>query len=347
MSLLGHRQVEDVGLVADAVVVHHVELGHAERRGDLVLHHFRPDSLAGDLLALLDLADPPHVDAAGGVELQRPAAGRGLGIAEHHADLLANLVDENHRGLRLGNHAGQLSHRLAHEPGLQPDVRIADLAFEFLLWHQRGDGVDDDDIDGVALDEHFGDVHGLFAGAGLADQEGFQLHAEFFRPGGIQGVFGVDESGDAAVALVLATTCRARVVLPLDSGPKISTTRPQGMPWPPRAMSNERLPVEMPRIGVVVPMPSGMMAPSPNSFSICTSVSLSLGFCSRNATAPSCRAVDRVAVFLAMGGSVPCSSGLDCWVHEHANSISFTANDGKGDPSVAAGETGIVPRHDG
>ena len=41
----------------------------------------------------------------------------------------------------------------------------------------------------------------------------------------------------------LATTCRASVVLPLDSGPKISTTRPQGMPWPPRAMSNERLPV--------------------------------------------------------------------------------------------------------
>ena len=47
-----------------------------------------------------------------------------------------------------------------------------------------------------------------------------------------------------------ATTCRASVVLPLDSGPKISMMRPRGMPWPPRAMSSDRLPVEMPSIGV-------------------------------------------------------------------------------------------------
>ena len=83
----------------------------------------------------------------------------------------------------------------------------------------------------------------------------------------------------------LATTCRASVVLPLDSGPKISTTRPQGMPWPPRAMSNDRLPVGMPRIGVVVPMPSGMIAPSPNSFSIWASVFFSVGLSSRKAVA--------------------------------------------------------------
>ena len=80
-------------------VVHHVELGDAERRGDLVLDHLRPHPLADHLLALLELADAADVDAAGGVELQRPAAGRGLGTAEHHADLLADLVDEDHRGL--------------------------------------------------------------------------------------------------------------------------------------------------------------------------------------------------------------------------------------------------------
>src|SRR3954464_9313095 len=33
-----------------------------------------------------------------GVELVRGATGRGLGRAEHHADLLAQLVDEDHRG---------------------------------------------------------------------------------------------------------------------------------------------------------------------------------------------------------------------------------------------------------
>ena len=42
------------------------------------------------------------------------------------------------------------------------------------------------------------------------------------------------------------------MVLPLDSGPKISTTRPQGMPWPPKAMSSDRLPVGMPLIGAAV-----------------------------------------------------------------------------------------------
>ena len=46
-----------------------------------------------------------------------------------------------------------------------------------------------------------------------------------------------------------ATTCRASVVLPLDSGPKISMMRPRGNPWPPRAMSSDRLPVGMPSIG--------------------------------------------------------------------------------------------------
>ena len=44
----------------------------------------------------------------------------------------------------------------------------------------------------------------------------------------------------------LATQCRATVVLPLDSGPKISMTRPRGRPVPPRAMSRLSAPVEMP-----------------------------------------------------------------------------------------------------
>ena len=156
-----------------------------------------------DLLAFLDLPDAANVDPAGAVELQRPAAGRRFRGAEHHADLLADLVDEDHRRLALGDHARELSQRLAHQPGLQADVRIADLAFQFLLRHQRRHGVDDDDIHGVGLDEHFRDVHRLFAAAGLADQERFQLDAQLLGPAGIEGVLGVDEGGDAALALGL------------------------------------------------------------------------------------------------------------------------------------------------
>ncbi len=75
-----------------------------------------------------------------------------------------------------------------------------------------------------------------------------------------------------------AMTCRAKVVLPLDSGPKISTTRPRGMPWPPSARSKERLPVEMPSMGPVLPSPKGMIAPSPNCFSIWATVFFSVGW---------------------------------------------------------------------
>src|SRR5215212_5936684 len=42
-----------------------------------------------------------------------------------------------------------------------------------------------------------------------------------------------------------AMICRARVVFPLDSGPKISTTRPLGTPPTPRARSRARAPVGM------------------------------------------------------------------------------------------------------
>ena len=42
--------------------------------------------------------DPAHVQAHGGVELQRAAAGGGLWVAVHHADLLAQLVDEDGHG---------------------------------------------------------------------------------------------------------------------------------------------------------------------------------------------------------------------------------------------------------
>ena len=83
------------------------------------------------------------------VELERPAAGRRFGAAEHDADLLADLVDEDDDRAALGDRAGELAERLAHEPGLQADVRVADFAFELLLGHEGGDRVDDDHVDGV------------------------------------------------------------------------------------------------------------------------------------------------------------------------------------------------------
>src|SRR5437867_2096767 len=67
-----------------------------------------------------------------------------------------------------------------------------------------------------------------------------------------------------------ATTCSASVVLPLDSGPKISVTRPRGMPPIPIAASRLIAPVGMISTrtrGESAPI--RMMAPLPQVFSIC------------------------------------------------------------------------------
>ena len=74
--------------------------------------------------------------------------------------------------------------------------------------------------------------------------------------------------------------CSASVVLPDDSGPKTSIMRPRGKPFPPRAKSTDRLPVEIPSICIWQSAPRGMMEPSPNSFSIWASVFFSSGFAS-------------------------------------------------------------------
>src|SRR5207237_1323777 len=76
-----------------------LDLGDAERRRDLVLHDLDLHPAADHHVALLDRLDRPDVDAHGGVELQRPATRSSFGIPEHDSDLLAQLVDEDDRGL--------------------------------------------------------------------------------------------------------------------------------------------------------------------------------------------------------------------------------------------------------
>src|SRR5271157_1762800 len=66
-----------------------------------------------------------------------------------------------------------------------------------------------------------------------------------------------------------AITCRAMVVLPEDSGPKISLTRPRGKPPTPKAASTEMEPVEITETGTMASFdPSRRIEPLPNCFSI-------------------------------------------------------------------------------
>jgi hypothetical protein len=62
--------------------------------------------------------------------------------------------------------ARQLSERLAHEPRLETDVRVAHLALDLGLRHECRHRVDDDDVDGAAAHEHVGDFEGLLAVSG-------------------------------------------------------------------------------------------------------------------------------------------------------------------------------------
>src|SRR5262245_22900012 len=195
--------VEQRAFAADALAVHDVELGLTERRRHLVLRHLDPGPVADDLGAVLDRLHPPDVETHRRVELQRPTARRRLRAAEHHADLLPQLVDEDADRPGAVEVGRELPQRLAHEPGLEADVRVAHLALDLGPRHQRRHRVDDDHVERAGADEHVGDLERLLTGVGLADQELVDVDADGGRVHRVHGVLGVHVRADATVALRL------------------------------------------------------------------------------------------------------------------------------------------------
>ncbi len=172
--------------------------------GDLVLDDLDLGAVAGDgAVGGLDLADAADVDADRGEELEGAAAGGGFRVAEHDADLLADLVGEDADGAGLGNQGGELAHGGAHQPGLGAHRGVADLAVEFLLGDQRGDRVEDDDVDGVRADEGLADLQRLLAGGRLGDQQVVEIDAELAGVLRVERVLDVDERGQPAAFLGL------------------------------------------------------------------------------------------------------------------------------------------------
>src|SRR6185312_761495 len=202
-QVLRHDQPDDLAFARGALAVQDLELGLAERRRHLVLHHLDTGFRTDDFLALLHRADAADIQAHRGVELQRVAAGGGLGAAEHHADLHADLVDEDDEAVRLLDVGGELAQRLAHQAGVQADVGIAHLAFDFRLRRQRGDRVDHHHVHRTGAHQHVGDFQRLLASVRLRDQQVVDVDAELFRIGGIERVFGIDERGGTAGALAV------------------------------------------------------------------------------------------------------------------------------------------------
>ena len=96
------------------------------------------------------------------------------------------------------------------------------------LGRERRDGVDDDEVDGAGADEGLGDVERLLAGVGLRHEQIAGVDADAAGVLRVERVLRVDEGATPPPRCASAIACRASVVLPLDSGPYISTTRPRG-----------------------------------------------------------------------------------------------------------------------
>jgi hypothetical protein len=172
-------------------------------RRHLVLDHLDLGFVADDFFALLDGAGAADVQPHRGVELQRVAAGGGFGAAEHHADLHADLVDEDDHAVGLLDVGGELAQRLAHQPGLQAGQAVAHFAFEFGLGREGGHRVDDDQVDRAGAHQRVDDFQRLLAGVGLADQQVLQVDAQLLRVLDVQRVLGVDKGALAAEFLHL------------------------------------------------------------------------------------------------------------------------------------------------
>src|SRR6266478_9457745 len=194
-------EVDQVAFAGDAFAVENVEFCFPEGRGDFVLHHFAARARTDDAVAFLDGLDAANVQSNGSVKLQRAAAGGRFRVAEHYADLFADLVDEDAAGVRLGDDAGEFAQRLRHEARLQAHLRVAHFAFELGLGHEGSYGVDNDDVNAAGANQRLGDFEGLLAIVGLRDEQIVDVHAQLARVDGIERVLGVDERGSAAELL--------------------------------------------------------------------------------------------------------------------------------------------------
>ena len=190
---MGDAQVDDFAFARNAFAVEDVEHRFLEGRRDFVFHHFAAGFRADDRIGLLDLPDAANVDAHRRIKLQRVAAGGGFRVAEHDANLHANLVDEDDHRVGALDVGGQLAQRLAHQAGLQAGKLVAHVAFNFSFRGERGHRVDDDNIHAARAHQHVSDFQRLFAGIGLGDEQIFDIDAEFFRVAYVQRVLGVDK----------------------------------------------------------------------------------------------------------------------------------------------------------
>ena len=199
-------QINQLALPADALAVQDVKRSGAERRRHFVFHHFHFGFFADWCFVFacgFDLRCAANVYAHGRIEFQRVAAGGGFGVAEHHADFHAQLVDEHHQRVGFFDVPRELAQSLAHQTGLQADVAVAHVAFNLGFGHQRGNRIHHHHVHAARAHQHIADFQRLFARVGLRHHQIFHFYAEFAGVNGVKGVFGINKRAHAADFLAL------------------------------------------------------------------------------------------------------------------------------------------------
>ena len=84
---------------------------------------------------------------------------------------------------------------------MQAGQRVAHFAFELGLGRERGDRVDDDQINRAGAGERVHNFERLLAGVGLGNQQLLQVDAELLGVLDVERVFGVDKGAGAAELL--------------------------------------------------------------------------------------------------------------------------------------------------
>ncbi len=188
-------QIDNLAQPGSALAVKNLELGLLKGWRQFVFDHLDSGFVADDLVAFLDRAGAADIQPHRGVELEGIATGCGFRRTKHDADLHPDLIDKNNQGVGALDVGGELAQRLAHQAGVQADVRITHVAFDLGLGSQRRHRIDHHGVHRAGTHQHVGDFQRLLAGVGLGDQQIVHVDAQFSGVNGVQGVFGIDEGG--------------------------------------------------------------------------------------------------------------------------------------------------------